>query len=123
MARRHVRGLRRRIARPRVMIVDEQPGDQKDLAGRPFVGPAGRVLDEALSEAGIDRRRRARRARSRCLLRRPAYMGAEGTLRSNGATRIVQLSLIRHSTIRFPRKARAELAHRFKAASYQGRPS
>jgi DNA polymerase len=39
-----------------VMLVGEQPGDQEDLAGKPFVGPAGRVLDEALDEAGIDRR-------------------------------------------------------------------
>jgi uracil-DNA glycosylase family protein len=38
-----------------VMFVGEQPGDKEDLAGRPFVGPAGRVLDEALAEAGIDR--------------------------------------------------------------------
>jgi DNA polymerase len=38
-----------------VMFVGEQPGDQEDLQGRPFVGPAGRVLDEALAEAGIDR--------------------------------------------------------------------
>ena len=38
-----------------LMIVGEQPGDQEDLAGRPFVGPAGQVLDEALVEAGIDR--------------------------------------------------------------------
>ncbi len=38
-----------------LMIVGEQPGDQEDLAGRPFVGPAGTVLDDALSEAGIDR--------------------------------------------------------------------
>ena len=37
------------------MLVGEQPGDQEDLAGRPFVGPAGRLLDEALEEAGIDR--------------------------------------------------------------------
>ena len=37
------------------MLVGEQPGDQEDLEGRPFVGPAGRVLDEALAEAGIDR--------------------------------------------------------------------
>ena len=37
------------------MFVGEQPGDKEDLAGRPFVGPAGRVLDEALVEAGIDR--------------------------------------------------------------------
>src|SRR5204863_2672922 len=38
-----------------VMLVGEQPGDQEDKQGRPFVGPAGRVLDEALEEAGIDR--------------------------------------------------------------------
>ncbi len=38
-----------------VMFVGEQPGDQEDLQGRPFVGPAGRVLDEAMTEAGIDR--------------------------------------------------------------------
>jgi DNA polymerase len=38
-----------------VMLVGEQPGDKEDLAGRPFVGPAGRLLDEALVEAGIDR--------------------------------------------------------------------
>jgi DNA polymerase len=37
------------------MIVGEQPGDQEDLAGRPFVGPAGEVLDIALKDAGIDR--------------------------------------------------------------------
>jgi uracil-DNA glycosylase len=39
----------------RLMLVGEQPGDQEDLAGEPFVGPAGRVLDEALEAAGIDR--------------------------------------------------------------------
>lgn len=38
-----------------LMIVGEQPGDQEDLAGRPFVGPAGQVLDAGLAEAGIDR--------------------------------------------------------------------
>jgi uracil-DNA glycosylase len=38
-----------------IMLVGEQPGDQEDIAGHPFVGPAGRVLDEALREAGIDR--------------------------------------------------------------------
>jgi DNA polymerase len=38
-----------------VMLVGEQPGDQEDRAGHPFVGPAGRVLDEALEQAGIDR--------------------------------------------------------------------
>ncbi|MEJ6789990.1 UdgX family uracil-DNA binding protein [Brevundimonas sp. BR2-1] len=41
--------------RARLMIVGEQPGDQEDLAGRPFVGPAGGVLDAALAEAGIKR--------------------------------------------------------------------
>jgi uracil-DNA glycosylase family protein len=39
-----------------IVFVGEQPGDKEDLAGRPFVGPAGQVLDEALDEAGIDRR-------------------------------------------------------------------
>jgi uracil-DNA glycosylase family protein len=39
----------------RILIVGEQPGDQEDRAGRPFVGPAGRLLDEALDEAGLDR--------------------------------------------------------------------
>jgi DNA polymerase len=37
------------------MFIGEQPGDSEDRAGRPFVGPAGRLLDEALSEVGIDR--------------------------------------------------------------------
>jgi DNA polymerase len=39
----------------RMMLVGEQPGDQEDLAGRPFVGPAGAVLDRAMAAAGIDR--------------------------------------------------------------------
>ena len=39
-----------------VMFVGEQPGDQEDQQGKPFVGPAGRLLDKALEEAGIDRR-------------------------------------------------------------------
>jgi DNA polymerase len=38
-----------------VMMVGEQPGDREDIEGRPFVGPAGRVLDKALEEVGIDR--------------------------------------------------------------------
>jgi uracil-DNA glycosylase family protein len=38
-----------------LMLVGEQPGDQEDLAGRPFVGPAGKVLDRALEAAGLDR--------------------------------------------------------------------
>ena len=40
-----------------VMLVGEQPGDQEDRAGAPFVGPAGKLLDKALDEAGIDRRK------------------------------------------------------------------
>jgi uracil-DNA glycosylase family protein len=40
----------------RLMLVGEQPGDREDLAGEPFVGPAGRLLDAALAAAGIDRR-------------------------------------------------------------------
>jgi uracil-DNA glycosylase len=41
--------------RAELMLVGEQPGDQEDLAGHPFVGPAGKLLDKALAEAGIDR--------------------------------------------------------------------
>ncbi|SRR5579883_443317 len=40
----------------RVMFVGEQPGDQEDVIGRPFVGPAGQLLDRAMLEAGLDRR-------------------------------------------------------------------
>jgi DNA polymerase len=40
----------------RVMLVGEQPGDREDIEGHPFVGPAGRVLDQALEEAGIERK-------------------------------------------------------------------
>lgn len=40
----------------RVMVIGEQPGDQEDRKGAPFVGPAGRLLDRAFEEAGIDRR-------------------------------------------------------------------
>ncbi len=40
---------------PRVMIVGEVPGDQEDRAGKPFIGPAGNLLNKALAEAGIDR--------------------------------------------------------------------
>lgn len=42
-------------ARAKLMLVGEQPGDLEDLAGRPFVGPSGKLLDRALTEAGIDR--------------------------------------------------------------------
>ncbi|MGZ5912629.1 MAG: UdgX family uracil-DNA binding protein [Reyranella sp.] len=40
-----------------LMMVGEQPGDQEDVAGRPFVGPAGQVLDRALAEVGLDRKK------------------------------------------------------------------
>jgi DNA polymerase len=43
-------------AHARVMLVGEQPGDQEDRQGRPFVGPAGRILDRAIVDAGIDRK-------------------------------------------------------------------
>jgi DNA polymerase len=42
-------------ARARILVVGEQPGDQEDLAGRPFVGPAGQLLDRALAAAGVPR--------------------------------------------------------------------
>jgi len=44
------------LTKAEIVFVGEQPGDREDREGRPFVGPAGRVLDEALGEAGIDRR-------------------------------------------------------------------
>jgi uracil-DNA glycosylase family protein len=40
-----------------IMLVGEQPGDSEDVAGKPFVGPAGKIMDRALEEAGIDRRK------------------------------------------------------------------
>ena len=43
-------------AHARVIFVGEQPGDQEDVIGRPFVGPAGQIMDRAMEEAGIDRR-------------------------------------------------------------------
>ncbi len=44
------------LKRSTLMVVGEQPGDQEDLAGKPFVGPSGQLLDKYLEEAGIDRR-------------------------------------------------------------------
>jgi DNA polymerase len=44
-------------AHPRVLLVGEQPGDREDLEGRPFVGPAGRLLDQGLAAAGLERKR------------------------------------------------------------------
>jgi DNA polymerase len=42
-------------ARAKIMLVGEQPGDREDIAGKPFVGPAGRILDDAIADAGLDR--------------------------------------------------------------------
>jgi DNA polymerase len=44
-------------SRSAMLLVGEQPGDREDLAGRPFVGPAGAMLDRALADAGVDRER------------------------------------------------------------------
>ena len=44
-----------KIRAAQILFVGEQPGDEEDIAGRPFVGPAGRLFDKALAEAGIDR--------------------------------------------------------------------
>ena len=44
-------------SRSQVMFVGEQPGNDEDLSGKPFVGPAGRLLDTSLAEAGIDRKK------------------------------------------------------------------
>ena len=49
--------------RAQLMLVGEQPGNEEDLAGHPFVGPAGKLLDRALAEAGIDRADRVRHER------------------------------------------------------------
>ena len=43
------------LMRARLMLIGEQPGDREDVEGHPFVGPAGRILDEALDKAGIER--------------------------------------------------------------------
>jgi uracil-DNA glycosylase len=45
------------VPNAQIMFVGEQPGDREDIEGKPFVGPAGRLLEEALAEAGIDRSR------------------------------------------------------------------
>jgi uracil-DNA glycosylase len=42
-------------SKPKIVFVGEQPGNQEDLEGKPFVGPAGKLLDKALAQAGIDR--------------------------------------------------------------------
>jgi uracil-DNA glycosylase len=52
---RHANRLRRSSRRAEVFFVGEQPGHEEDLTGQPFVGPAGRLFNYALAEAGIDR--------------------------------------------------------------------
>jgi DNA polymerase len=44
-------------AHAEIMLVGEEPGDKEDIAGRPFVGPAGRIMDRALNDAGIERKK------------------------------------------------------------------
>jgi uracil-DNA glycosylase len=51
----------------RVMLVGEQPGDEEDKKGLPFVGPAGRLLDQALEAAGVDREHLLRHERGEAL--------------------------------------------------------
>lgn len=55
MGARYSDGVREGSAKAQVMFVREQPGDHEDIEGHPFVGPAGKLLDEALEDAGIDR--------------------------------------------------------------------
>jgi uracil-DNA glycosylase family protein len=50
-----IEGASKRRSHAKIMLIGEQPGDKEDLAGRPFVGPAGKLLDECLLQAGIDR--------------------------------------------------------------------
>jgi uracil-DNA glycosylase family protein len=57
MERRHANRLRRRTAERDVMFVGEQPGNREDREGRPFIGRAGLLLDNALIEGGVDRKR------------------------------------------------------------------
>lgn len=52
----HASGVRRRPSAATIVLVGEQPGNEEDLAGHPFVGPAGAVLEKALAEAHIDRK-------------------------------------------------------------------
>ena len=60
----------------RLMLVGEQPGDKEDLAGKPFVGPAGRILDQALADAGIAARGRLRHQRGQAFQARDARQAA-----------------------------------------------
>jgi hypothetical protein len=68
-----------------VIFVGEQPGDREDLEGRPFVGPAGRLLDHALEEAGIDRSKVYSRALSNISSGSPR--ASDGSTRSRTGAR------------------------------------
>ena len=61
----------------RILFVGEQPGDQEDLAGRPFVGPAGQIFDRALADAGVDRGADLRHQRGQAFQVRPARQEAD----------------------------------------------
>ncbi len=74
----------------RMMMVGEQPGDQEDLAGRPFVGPAGQLLDRAIKEAGIDRRDGLRHQCGEALQVRAARQAAHPRQAGPGRDRCLQ---------------------------------
>ena len=84
-------------ASARMMLVGEQPGDREDLAGRPFIGPAGQILDQALEAAGIDRgtvyitnavkRARSRPAAGGSTRRSPRTPAPNGCSRGDGRRR------------------------------------
>ena len=98
------------------MFVGEQPGDQEDLAGKPFVGPAGQVFDQALAEAGVDRAETyvtnavkhfkfEPRGKRRCTRRRTT---ARSTPAAGGSTRNWRRS-VRSSLSRWARRRRSTL--------------
>ncbi len=74
----------------RLVLIGEVPGDKEDLAGHPFVGPAGKVLDDALAAAGIDRARRVPDQRGEALQVRAARQGAHPQEAERGRGRGVQ---------------------------------
>ena len=73
-----------------IVFVGEQPGDKEDLAGKPFVGPAGRVFDERLAAAGIDRRTCLRHERGQALQVGGARKAADPPEAERGRARRVQ---------------------------------
>jgi DNA polymerase len=87
-----------------VLLVGEQPGNEEDLEGRPFVGPAGRVLDRGLEEAGIDRSRASARTAV------PRHEGAWRAARGGAASvrRRHRASLVDPPRARRRRQARGD---------------